>query len=65
MGFRVTSGAIIEENRGKMIQSSGKEGMKSVKASLTSQDKRKKKGRKQVRLAREVLHHSHKKSPLK
>lgn len=59
MGFKVTFGVIIEENRDKMIQSSGKEGMKSVKASLRSQDKRKKKVRKYVRLAREDLHHSH------
>lgn len=46
VGFKVTFGVIIEENRDKMIQSSGKEGMKSVKASLRSQDKRKKKVRK-------------------
>lgn len=42
-GFKITSGVTIEENRDKMIQSSGKEGMKSVKASLRNQDKTKKK----------------------
>lgn len=42
MGFTITSGVIIGKNRDKTIRSSGKEGMKSVKASLRSQDKTKK-----------------------
>lgn len=65
MDFWITSGIIIEENRDKIIQSSGKGGMKSGKASLTSQDKMKKRVKQYVRHARQVLYHSHEKSPLK
>lgn len=41
MGFWVTFGVIIEENRDKIIQSSGKKGMKSGEASLRSQKEKK------------------------
>ena len=45
-GFRVIPGEINEENWDEIIRTSGEKSGKSVKESLRSQDKRKKKIRK-------------------